>query len=41
MKIIKILLLTLLLVGCTSMTYEQISMDEAIKQMNQTTALKY
>ena len=37
MKLIKILLLAFLLSGCTSMTYKQINMDEAIEQMSQMT----
>lgn len=34
MKIFKILLLSLLLVGCSNMTYEQISMDEGLELMS-------
>lgn len=36
MKIIKILLLALLLVGCSNMTYQQMNMEEAIEIMNKT-----
>ena len=34
MKMFKILLLVLLLVGCSNMTYEQISMDEGLELMS-------
>ena len=34
MKIIKILLLALLLVGCSNMTYQQISMDEGFSDID-------
>ena len=34
MKMIKILLLVLFLVGCSNMTYEQISMDEGLELMS-------
>ena len=34
MKMIKILLLALLLVGCENVTYQQMKMDEAIEMMD-------
>ena len=34
MKIFKILLLALLLVGCSNMTYQQVSMDEGLELMS-------